>query len=81
MVLKPATKREIKVTVNFKPVKLAEVTPHQRQLHRLFWAKLISRVNDELNVRREDVANNLEKTANIETEPMSGGGAKEDKNP
>ena len=48
---KTTSKTEIKVTVNIKPVKLAEVTPHQRQLHKRFVAKLMSQVKEELNAK------------------------------
>lgn len=41
---KTTEKREIKVRVNIKPVKLADVTPAQRAAWRKFWQKLISEV-------------------------------------
>lgn len=40
------TKMLIKITVNIKPEKLAEVTPRQRQLWKHFWGHLISQVQD-----------------------------------
>ena len=42
---KPIAK-PIEVTVNIKPVKLSELTPAQRALHRKFWAKLIAEVKN-----------------------------------
>lgn len=44
---KSTTKTHIKVQVNIKPVKLAEVTPRQRQLMRQFWMRLTSQVQDK----------------------------------
>ena len=46
-VRKSATKSEIRVKVNIKPVKLAEVTPAQRQLVKKFWSRLIAEVKGE----------------------------------
>lgn len=50
---KTTSKRETRVTVNIKPVKLAEVRPAQRQSYKHFWAKLRSQVGDELKVEGE----------------------------
>ncbi len=47
MARRPSTKTVIKITVNIKPVKSAEVTPRQHRLVRQFWARLISRAQDE----------------------------------
>lgn len=80
-VRKTSGRSKVRITVNIKAVKVSDVSPAQKAAYRRFWSKLISQVNDELNVIRENAANNLEKTASIEIEPMLGDGAKEDKNP
>lgn len=45
-------KTEIKVKVNIKPVRLAEVTPAICRLYRRFWAKLITQARDEVKGER-----------------------------
>ncbi len=47
---KTTSKRKTRITVNIKPVKLAEVSPAQRQSYKHFVAKLINQVGDELKV-------------------------------
>ena len=42
------TTKPINVAVNIKPVKLAEVSPAQRQLYKRFFTKLIAQVQDEM---------------------------------
>ena len=44
-------KAEIRIKVDIKPVKMAEVTPAARQLYKHFWTKLIAKAQDE--VKRE----------------------------
>ncbi len=50
---KTTSKRKTRITVNIKPVKLAEVSPAQRQSYKHFVAKLINQVGDELKVEGE----------------------------
>jgi len=45
---KTTSRTEIRIKVNIKPVRLAEVTPAQRQLVKKFWAKLISQIQGEV---------------------------------
>lgn len=49
---KTTSKTEVKVTVNIKPMKLADVSPAQRQQFRLFGSKLISQIKDEVKSER-----------------------------
>jgi hypothetical protein len=42
------TKTAVRVKVDFKTVKLADVTPIQRAAFKKFWAHLISQVYDEM---------------------------------
>ena len=49
---KITSKTEIKVTVNIRPGKLAEVTPTQRAAVKKFWTRLISQVQDEVKGER-----------------------------
>ncbi len=58
---RPSSKTPIKIIVNIKPVKLAEVTPRQRQLAKMVWAHLIATVQDELKAEHEK---NKEEVAN-----------------
>lgn len=45
---KTTGKKDIEVTLNIKPVKLAELTPRQRQLVKQFWTRLIAECQREL---------------------------------
>ena len=45
---KTTTKTQISIKVNINPVKLADVTPAQRQLVKKFWTRLIAQVRDEV---------------------------------
>jgi hypothetical protein len=47
------TNTAIKLKVNIKPVKLAEVTPWQRQLVKDFWSRLIAQVQEGLKTKKE----------------------------
>lgn len=40
-------KTEIRIEVNIKQVKMAEVTPATRQLYKRFWTKLAAQAQDE----------------------------------
>jgi len=46
-VLKSDTKTPIKIVVNFKRVKLSDLTPAQRTLVKKFWTHLILQVKEE----------------------------------
>jgi len=48
MTMKVTKETEIKLTVNIKPVKLAELTPVQRQSWVHLWRRMVSQVTDEL---------------------------------
>ena len=45
---KTTEKTEIKVLVTIKPVKLAELTPSQREQWRRFWRHLLASVSHEV---------------------------------
>ncbi len=46
--MKATKETEIKVKVNIKPVKMAELTPVQRQSWARLWKRMVSQVTDEL---------------------------------
>jgi hypothetical protein len=50
---KSATKTQIRVKVDIKPVKLADVTPAQRQQWKRWWSKLFSEIRDEAKSERK----------------------------
>ncbi len=47
------TKAEIKLTVNIKPMKLADVTPAQLRRYRAAWARLIAKASREAQAQSQ----------------------------
>jgi len=52
-VAKSPAKTPIKIVVNFKRVKLSELTPAQLTLHKKFWTRLISECQREIKAQSE----------------------------
>jgi len=48
-----ASKTQIRVKVDIKPVKLADVTLAQRQQWKRWWSKLFSEIRDKVNSERK----------------------------
>ena len=49
MTRKVTDKTGVRITVNIKPVKLAEARPAQQQFVRIFWNKLAAQVRNDVN--------------------------------